>query len=51
MIAYILKNIGIAYHYDSISRGVLDTRDVIYFCSIIFIFLYATFFNLEKRKY
>jgi ABC-2 type transport system permease protein len=51
MIAYVLKNIGIAYHYDSISRGVLDTRDVIYFCSIIFIFLYATFFNLEKRKY
>jgi ABC-2 type transport system permease protein len=48
---YIIKNIGISYHYDSISRGVLDTRDIIYFGSIIFVFLYFTFYNLEKRKY
>lgn len=47
---YFLKNIGISYHYDSISRGVLDTRDFIYFVSITFLFLYLTYFQLEKRK-
>lgn len=47
---YFLKNLGIAYHYDSISRGVLDTRDLIYFLSLSFLFLYLTHFQLEKRK-
>ncbi len=47
---YFIKNLGISYHYDSISRGVLDTRDFVYFISISFFFLYLTFFQLEKRK-
>lgn len=47
---YFIKNLGISYHYDSISRGVLDTRDLIYFISITFLFLYLTYFKLEKRK-
>jgi hypothetical protein len=47
---YFLKNLGISYHYDSISRGVLDTRDLIYFVSLTFFFLYLTHFQLEKRK-
>jgi ABC-2 type transport system permease protein len=47
---FFIKNIGISYHYDSISRGVLDTRDFIYFASISFFFLYLTYFQLEKRK-
>lgn len=47
---HILRNIGIGYHYDSISRGVLDTRDLIYFISITFFFLYLTYIQLEKRK-
>lgn len=47
---YIIRNLGISYHYDSISRGVLDTRDLIYFITIIFLFLYLTYFQLEKRK-
>jgi ABC-2 type transport system permease protein len=47
---YFLKNLGISYHYDSISRGVLDTRDLIYFVSLTLFFLYLTHFQLEKRK-
>jgi ABC-2 type transport system permease protein len=47
---YFLKNLGMNYHYDSISRGVLDTRDLIYFISVTFLFLYLTYFQLEKRK-
>lgn len=47
---FFIKNLGISYHYDSISRGVLDTRDLIYFLSLSFFFLYLTHFQLEKRK-
>lgn len=35
----IVQMIGIDYHYASISRGVLDTRDLIYFLSVIGVFL------------
>ncbi len=48
---YIVSQIGMQSHYTSISRGVVDTRDIIYFSSITFIFLYATKLSLQKRKY
>lgn len=46
---YYIELIGIDYHYKSISRGVVDTRDVIYFLSVIFFFLTLTGRNLLKR--
>lgn len=47
----IIDYLGINSHYMSISRGVIDTRDLIYFISMIFVFLYLTKFVLEKRKW
>ncbi len=46
---YYIEMLGIDFHYQSISRGVLDTRDIIYFLSVIFIFLFATQKNLNKK--
>jgi len=46
---YYIEMAGIDYHYRSMSRGVIDTRDVIYFLSLIFIFLSITHRNLVKR--
>lgn len=46
---YYIDMLGIDFHYRSISRGVVDTRDVIYFLSVIFLFLFATVKNLRKR--
>ena len=46
---YYLEMIGIDFHYRSISRGVIDTRDIIYFISVIFLFLTLTHRNLIKR--
>ncbi len=45
-----IQKIGINYHYSSISKGLIDTRDIIYFISIIFVFVYATVTILENRK-
>ncbi len=47
----IVQMIGIDYHSASISRGVIDTRDVIYFLSVIGIFLAMTVTSLERRKW
>lgn len=44
---YYIEMIGINFHYQSISRGVIDTRDLIYFFSVIYLFLFATQKNLN----
>ncbi|RYY56791.1 MAG: gliding motility-associated ABC transporter permease subunit GldF [Chitinophagaceae bacterium] len=46
---YYFEMVGIDFHYRSISRGVIDTRDIIYFLSVIFLFLSLTHRNIVKR--
>jgi ABC-2 type transport system permease protein len=46
---YYVEMLGIDFHYSSISRGVLDTRDIIYFLSVTAFFLLITRQNLLKR--
>ena len=46
---YYVEMLGIDFHYKSMSRGVIDTRDVIYFLSLIILFLFITNRNLKKR--
>ncbi|MEK6614617.1 MAG: gliding motility-associated ABC transporter permease subunit GldF [Bacteroidota bacterium] len=43
--------IGINDHYISMSRGVIDTRDVVYYLSVIGIFILLTKTTLESRKW
>ena len=47
---YYISMLGIDFHYRSISRGVVDARDVIYVLSIICLFLYLTGRHLEARR-
>lgn len=47
----VVQMFGILYHYDSISRGVVDSRDLIYFLSLIGFFLFLTLVALERRKW
>ncbi|MDO9376819.1 MAG: ABC transporter permease subunit [Bacteroidota bacterium] len=46
---YFIEMIGIDFHYSSVSRGLLDTRDLIYFVSLALFFLLITVKNLYKR--
>ncbi|MCQ2274337.1 MAG: gliding motility-associated ABC transporter substrate-binding protein GldG [Bacteroidales bacterium] len=46
-----VRSLGMSYHYESISRGVVDTRDVIYYASIIALFMMATRIVLQSRKW
>lgn len=47
----VILKLGINEHYISMSRGVLDTRDMLYFVSLIAVFLILTRFILGKRKW
>ena len=46
---YYVEMLGIDFHYRSVSRGVVDSRDIIYFLSVILFFLLFTNRNLLKR--
>jgi len=46
----IVEKFGISYHYQSISRGVADSRDILYFISVIILFIQLTITILQGRK-
>lgn len=46
-----VKQLGIVHHYDSMSRGLIDSRDILYFFSIIGLMLLLTKTILSSRKW
>ncbi|MFQ3238160.1 MAG: ABC-2 type transport system permease protein [Olleya marilimosa] len=44
-----VEQLGMNAHYKSMSRGVLDTRDLIYFLSVTILFIALTKFNIKKQ--
>lgn len=50
MIGEVLSFLSVSTHYESISRGVIDTKDVVYFLSIICISLILSEVSLSKRN-
>jgi ABC-2 type transport system permease protein len=47
-ISTVIASLGMQDHYKSMSRGVLDTRDILYFVSITIAFLSFTVYNLKS---
>lgn len=47
----VLSYLGLANHFDSIERGVIDSRDIIYYCSVIGFFLFLNVQSLASRKW
>lgn len=48
-LAPIMKFLGLGSHFYNISKGVIDSRDIIYYCSFIFIFLWLNARVIESR--
>ena len=46
-----LEQLGILYHYNAMSRGLLDTRDIVYFFSVIVLMLMLTRIILGSRRW
>ncbi|HYG40057.1 MAG TPA: gliding motility-associated ABC transporter permease subunit GldF [Cytophagales bacterium] len=49
--SYYIEQLGISYHYASISKGLIDSKTLLYFFSVIFIMLSATKLVLGSRKW
>ncbi len=47
---YYVEMLGIDFHYRNISKGAVDSRDIVYFLSFIFFFLFLTDKNLAMRR-
>jgi ABC-2 type transport system permease protein len=46
VVAYLSASI----HFENIAKGIVDSRDVLYFLSIVFIGLYATHLVMQEKK-
>ncbi|WP_347156579.1 gliding motility-associated ABC transporter permease subunit GldF [Pontibacter chitinilyticus] len=49
--SYLISQLGISYHYTAISKGLIDSRDVLYFLSVIAVMVLATKLVLRSRKW
>ena len=47
----IIESLGLNAHYSSMSRGVVDSRDLVYFISVTALFILLTKISLESRKW
>ena len=50
-IAPIMKFIGLGGHFNNIARGVIDTKDIIYYLSFMFLFLWLNVRVIENRAW
>ena len=48
-LGFAIQQFGINEHFKSISRGVIDTRDILYFLSVTFFFLFITKMRLDNE--
>ena len=46
----IIRYLSASYHYESIKKGVVDTSDLIYFLSVLTIFVFSSLTVLKSLK-
>lgn len=47
----LIEKLGIVYHYNAMSRGLVDSRDILYFISVIIVMISITRLTLGSRKW
>jgi len=50
-LSFLVSYLDVGDHFQSIARGVIDSRDIIYYLSIVFFFLVLNKYWLERRKW
>ena len=50
-IVSVCEYVSLLSHFNNVTRGVIDSRDVIYYASVIVLFLYLNIKNIEARKW
>ena len=49
--AFYIEQLGILYHYDAMSRGLIDSRNLVYFSTVITLMILLTQLVLNSRKW
>ena len=47
----VIQRFGMDYHYAAISKGVIDSRDVLYFAGFVLVFLWLTLLGIRRRNW
>jgi len=45
----LLEYLGAGFHFENVSKGIIDSRDIVYFLSVSFVALYGTHFVLQEK--
>jgi len=46
----VISMLGAGFHFDNISKGIIDSRDILYFASVIFIALYGSHLIIQEKR-
>jgi ABC-2 type transport system permease protein len=46
----VLEYLGADFHFENISKGIIDSRDILYFVSVSFVALFSTYLALQEKK-
>ncbi len=50
-ISFLVQFLDVGHHFDSIGRGVIDSRDIIFYLSVTAFFLFLNIRSVESRKW
>ena len=45
----IMTYLGTGYHFQNISKGIIDSRDILYFISVVFLGLYGAYLSMQEK--
>ena len=45
----VMTYLGVGYHFQNVSKGIIDSRDIIYFASVAFLALYGAYLSMQEK--
>lgn len=46
----VVQYLGASGHFANISKGVIDSRDLLYFLSVVFVFIFSTYISMKEKN-
>ncbi|HCY84886.1 MAG TPA: ABC transporter [Desulfobacteraceae bacterium] len=46
----VVQHIGANTHFANISKGIIDSRDIVYFASVVFVFIFSTYIAMKEKN-
>ena len=49
-IVAVIQYLGASSHFTNISKGIIDSRDIVYFVSVVFVFIFSTYIVMQEKN-